>query len=126
MVVRRYERGSLLVTTTKHWGATFGDDVLTAAILDRGSFSCVERGDFPCLTIAQTFSLATSHFGQIVRVLVETAVYGDERRCHRQTYTSRRRRLTAPSEVEIHESKSCSAGSIHCPGAIGRSTRWSP
>ena len=38
LVTRRYERGSLLVTTNQaviHWGAVFGDEVLAAAILDR-------------------------------------------------------------------------------------------
>jgi DNA replication protein DnaC len=37
-VARRYERGSLLITTNQvvtQWGAVFGDDVLAAAILDR-------------------------------------------------------------------------------------------
>jgi DNA replication protein DnaC len=38
LVARRYERGSMLVTTNKtvtQWGEVFGDDVLAAAILDR-------------------------------------------------------------------------------------------
>lgn len=38
LVARRYEKGSLLVTTNQavsQWGAVFGDDVLAAAILDR-------------------------------------------------------------------------------------------
>ena len=38
LVARRYERGSLLVTTNQlvtQWGAVFGDEVLAAAILDR-------------------------------------------------------------------------------------------
>jgi DNA replication protein DnaC len=38
LVARRYERGSLLVTTNQmvsQWGGVFGDDVLAAAILDR-------------------------------------------------------------------------------------------
>ena len=38
LVVRRSERGSLLITTNQlvtQWGAVFGDDVLAAAILDR-------------------------------------------------------------------------------------------
>lgn len=38
LVARRYERGSLLITTNQvvsQWGAVFGDDVLAAAILDR-------------------------------------------------------------------------------------------
>jgi DNA replication protein DnaC len=38
LVARRYERGSMLVTTNQligQWGAVFGDDVLAAAILDR-------------------------------------------------------------------------------------------
>ncbi|MBS2016699.1 MAG: IS21-like element helper ATPase IstB [Deltaproteobacteria bacterium] len=37
-VARRYERGSLLITTNQvvtQWGAVFGDDVLAGAILDR-------------------------------------------------------------------------------------------
>jgi DNA replication protein DnaC len=38
LVTRRYERGSMLITTNQlvsQWGAVFGDDVLAAAILDR-------------------------------------------------------------------------------------------
>lgn len=38
LVARRYERGSMLVTTNQsvsQWGTVFGDDVLAAAILDR-------------------------------------------------------------------------------------------
>lgn len=38
LVARRYERGSLLLTTNQlvtQWGTVFGDDVLAAAILDR-------------------------------------------------------------------------------------------
>jgi DNA replication protein DnaC len=38
LVARRYERGSLLITTNQlvtHWGTVFGDDVLATAILDR-------------------------------------------------------------------------------------------
>jgi len=38
LVARRYERGSMLVTTNQlvaQWGSVFGDDVLAAAILDR-------------------------------------------------------------------------------------------
>lgn len=38
LVARRYERGSILLTTNQvvtQWGAVFGDDVLAAAILDR-------------------------------------------------------------------------------------------
>ena len=38
LVARRYEKGSLLVTTNQlvgQWGQVFGDDVLAAAILDR-------------------------------------------------------------------------------------------
>lgn len=38
LVARRYERGSMLITTNQlvtHWGHVFGDDVLAAAILDR-------------------------------------------------------------------------------------------
>lgn len=38
LVARRYERGSLLITTNQmvsQWGSVFGDDVLAAAILDR-------------------------------------------------------------------------------------------
>src|SRR5579883_242653 len=38
LVARRYERGSLLVTTNQQvtqWGTVFGDEVLAAAILDR-------------------------------------------------------------------------------------------
>jgi len=38
LVARRYERGSMLITTNQNvtqWGAVFGDQVLAAAILDR-------------------------------------------------------------------------------------------
>ena len=38
LVARRYERGSMLITTNQpvtHWGTVFGDEVLAAAILDR-------------------------------------------------------------------------------------------
>jgi DNA replication protein DnaC len=38
LVARRYERGSMLITTNQlvaQWGVVFGDDVLAAAILDR-------------------------------------------------------------------------------------------
>jgi len=38
LVARRYERGSILITTNQsvgQWGTVFGDDVLAAAILDR-------------------------------------------------------------------------------------------
>lgn len=38
LVARRYERGSLLITTNQvvtQWGAVFGDEVLATAILDR-------------------------------------------------------------------------------------------
>ncbi len=51
LVARRYERGSLLITTNQvvtQWGAVFGDDVLAAAILDRllhYSHSLMIQGD---------------------------------------------------------------------------------
>jgi DNA replication protein DnaC len=38
LVNRRYERGSLLITTNQRvseWGSVFGDEVLATAILDR-------------------------------------------------------------------------------------------
>jgi DNA replication protein DnaC len=38
LVARRYERGSILLTSNKafsEWGSVFGDDVLASAILDR-------------------------------------------------------------------------------------------
>jgi DNA replication protein DnaC len=38
LVARRYERGSMLITTNQmiaQWGTVFGDDILAAAILDR-------------------------------------------------------------------------------------------
>ena len=38
LVARRYEKGSMLITTNQmvgQWGTVFGDDVLAAAILDR-------------------------------------------------------------------------------------------
>ena len=38
LVSRRYERGSMLITTNQtvqHWGHVFGDDMIAAAVLDR-------------------------------------------------------------------------------------------
>ena len=38
LVVRRYERGSILITTNQmvtQWGVTFGDEMIAAAMLDR-------------------------------------------------------------------------------------------
>jgi DNA replication protein DnaC len=38
LVAKRYERGSMLITTNQvvtQWGSVFGDDVLAAAVLDR-------------------------------------------------------------------------------------------
>jgi DNA replication protein DnaC len=38
LVARRYEKGSMIITTNQqvmHWGAVFGDDVVAAALLDR-------------------------------------------------------------------------------------------
>src|SRR6185312_8448078 len=38
LVARRYEKGSIMITTNKavtEWGSVFGDDVVAAAILDR-------------------------------------------------------------------------------------------
>jgi DNA replication protein DnaC len=38
LVSRRYEKGSMLITTNQsvtQWGTVFGDDVMAAAILDR-------------------------------------------------------------------------------------------
>lgn len=43
LVARRYERGSMLITTNQlvtQWGAVFGDEVLAAAILDRLMHHC--------------------------------------------------------------------------------------
>ena len=43
MVSRRYERGSIVVTSNKsfsEWGQVFGDDVLATAILDRLLHHC--------------------------------------------------------------------------------------
>ncbi len=51
LVARRYERGSMLITTNQlvtQWGAVFGDEVLAAAILDRllhHSFTMVIQGE---------------------------------------------------------------------------------
>jgi len=51
LVARRYEKGSLLVTTNQlvgQWGQVFGDDVLAAAILDRllhHSHALIIQGD---------------------------------------------------------------------------------
>src|SRR5216684_1853348 len=51
LVARRYEKGSLLVTTNQlvgQWGQVFGDDVLAAAILDRllhHSHAVIIQGD---------------------------------------------------------------------------------
>ena len=43
LVARRYERGSILLTSNKafsEWGSVFGDDVLASAILDRLLHHC--------------------------------------------------------------------------------------
>ena len=43
LVSRRYERGSIVVTSNKNfseWGQVFGDDVLASAILDRLLHHC--------------------------------------------------------------------------------------
>ena len=43
MVSRRYEKGSIIVTSNKsfgEWGEVFGDDVLASAILDRLLHHC--------------------------------------------------------------------------------------
>ena len=43
LVSRRYERGSIIVTSNKafsEWGQVLGDDVLAAAILDRLLHHC--------------------------------------------------------------------------------------
>ncbi len=51
LVARRYEHGSMLVTTNQvvsQWGTVFGDDVLAAAILDRllhHSFTLMVQGE---------------------------------------------------------------------------------
>lgn len=51
LVSRRYEKGSLLITTNQpisHWGAVFGDDTIATAVLDRvlhHSHALVIRGD---------------------------------------------------------------------------------
>jgi hypothetical protein len=54
LVARRYERGSLLITTNQvvtQWGTVFGDDVLAAAILDRllhHSHTLMIQGESDC------------------------------------------------------------------------------
>jgi DNA replication protein DnaC len=43
LIARRYERGSVLLTSNKafsEWGSVFGDDVLASAILDRLLHHC--------------------------------------------------------------------------------------
>jgi DNA replication protein DnaC len=51
LVARRYERGSMLITTNQmvtQWGGVFGDEVLAAAILDRllhHSFTLTVQGE---------------------------------------------------------------------------------
>ena len=51
LVARRYERGSMLITTNQvvsQWGTAFGDEVLAAAILDRllhHSFTLLVQGE---------------------------------------------------------------------------------
>ena len=43
LVSRRYERGSIVVTSNKNfseWGQVFGDDMLASAILDRLLHHC--------------------------------------------------------------------------------------
>jgi DNA replication protein DnaC len=51
LVARRYERGSMLITTNQvvsQWGTVFGDEVLAAAILDRllhHSFTLMVQGE---------------------------------------------------------------------------------
>jgi DNA replication protein DnaC len=43
LVSRRYERGSMIVTSNKafgEWGSILGDDVLASAILDRLLHHC--------------------------------------------------------------------------------------
>jgi DNA replication protein DnaC len=43
LIARRYERGSILLTSNKafsEWGQAFGDDVLASAILDRLRHHC--------------------------------------------------------------------------------------
>jgi DNA replication protein DnaC len=43
LVSRRYERGSMIITSNKgyaEWGQVLGDDVLTTAILDRFFHHC--------------------------------------------------------------------------------------
>lgn len=51
LITRRYERGSILITTNQlvtQWGTVFGDEVLAAAILDRllhHSFTLMIQGE---------------------------------------------------------------------------------
>src|SRR3954471_6228559 len=91
LVARRYERGSLLITTNQvvtQWGTVFGDDVLAAAILDRllhhshtlmiqGESDCDRRRRRDCL--AEHLGTTADHV-QFVTVQLRITV-GARRRC---------------------------------------------
>ena len=67
LVARRYERGSLLITTNQlvtQWGTVFGDEVLAAAILDRllhHSHTLMIQGDSYRLKQKRKASLIPAH-----------------------------------------------------------------
>jgi DNA replication protein DnaC len=73
LVARRYERGSMLITTNQlvtQWGTVFGDEVLAAAILDRllhHSHTLMIQGEL---------SIETKEEGRTARQLGETVTAG--------------------------------------------------
>jgi len=67
LVARRYEKGSLLLTTNQlvsQWGQVFGDDVLAAAILDRllhHSHALLIQGDSYRLRMKRKAGILAGH-----------------------------------------------------------------